>query len=316
MKRLFSAIAVFVMCIASIVLTSTAAKAATVGPETDSFLGAYAFSQTDPSLQPVGSNDWSCKPTAERPRPVILAHGTWENQYADWAKIAPELKRTGYCVFSLNYGKSNDNLTSLPPAVFGTADIRNSAREFGTFVDKVLGATGASQVDVVGHSQGGMMPRQYMKFEGGSTKIKNLVALSPSNHGTTHLGLAKYIRMLAPTGIPQLITGKAAEQQADGSSFIPELNAGGDTTPGVNYTVIVTQKDQVVTPYTRSFLEAGPGATVNNITLQNGCSIDNSDHMNISYSPRAIYFVQKGLDPNYRNGTQDTAPCTFRAPTL
>ena len=50
-------------------------------------------------------------------------------------------------------------------------------------------ATGASQVDIVGHSQGGMMPRYYIKFLGGAAKVHTLVGLAPSNHGTTLDGL-------------------------------------------------------------------------------------------------------------------------------
>ena len=35
-----------------------------------------------------------------------------------------------------------------------------------------------------GHSQGGMMPRYYLKFLGGASKVDDLVGLAPSNHGT------------------------------------------------------------------------------------------------------------------------------------
>ena len=50
---------------------------------------------------------------------------------------------------------------------------------------RVLAATGAAKVDLVGHSQGGMMPRYYLKFLGGAALVNRLVALAPSNHGTT-----------------------------------------------------------------------------------------------------------------------------------
>ena len=50
-----------------------------------------------------------------------------------------------------------------------------------------------------------------------------------------------------------------------------------ETVPGVNYTVIETRDDEVVTPYTNAFLPAAPN--VSNITLQNQCPLDASDHL-------------------------------------
>lgn len=316
MKRLFSVIGVFSVTAALLLSTGVSAQAATgTGPETDDFLAAYAYSQVKPGIQPSGSNDWSCKPTTKNPRPVVLAHGTFENQYADWSKLAPVLKRTGYCVFSLDYGKTPGSVASIPPGVNGTGDIAASAKELGGFVDKVLAATGASKVDIVGHSQGGMMPRQYLKAEGGAAKVQNLIGIAPSNHGTSALGLNRLVDKLSRFGVTQAVAGDAAKQQIAGSDFLTKLNSGGDTVPGVNYTVIATKYDEVVTPYASGFLEAGPGARVNNITLQNGCAIDFSDHLNIVNSPRAIYFVQKALNPNFKNGIfVDIPVCTPRPP--
>jgi triacylglycerol esterase/lipase EstA (alpha/beta hydrolase family) len=58
-----------------------------------------------------------------------------------------------------------------------------------SFVNLVLWATGAGKVDVVGDSQGGMMPNYYIKRLGGASKVHTFVALAPSNHGTTLDGI-------------------------------------------------------------------------------------------------------------------------------
>ncbi len=101
-----------------------------------------------------GWNDYSCKPSAAHPRPVVLVHGTFANSVDNWLVLAPYLVNRGYCVFSLDYGQ-------LPgvPLIHGLGPIDKSAEQLRDFVDKVLAATGAPEADLVGHSQGGMMPR-------------------------------------------------------------------------------------------------------------------------------------------------------------
>src|SRR6476659_5307540 len=127
-------------------------------------------------ISPPGANDWSCKPIAEHPYPVILVPGTFESMDKNWSTLSPHLKSAGYCVFALNYGETN--------GVYATAPVAKSAQELAPFVDAVRSATGAKKVDLVGHSQGGMMPRYYMGFLGGAKYVHHLIGIAPSNHGT------------------------------------------------------------------------------------------------------------------------------------
>jgi len=220
-----------------------------------------------------------------------------------WQALSPLLANNGYCVFALDYGGSPGN------QVQATGDIPTSAAQLGAFVDRVLQATGATKVDVVGHSQGGMMPRWYIKFLGGDQTVHELVGLAPSNHGTTFNGLASLAR--AFPGGPSAFGGlcQACEQQFVGSSFLEELNAGGDTVPGPSYTVIETKYDTVVTPYTSAFL-SGPNVT--NITLQDQCARDLVDHVGIIYDAIALHDVLNALDP-----AAATPPaCTLVLPAL
>ena len=56
---------------------------------------------------------------------------------------------------------------------------------------------------MVGHSQGGMMPRYYIKFLGGADKVDDLVGLAPSNHGTSNpLLLTPGLEYLLPSMPP------------------------------------------------------------------------------------------------------------------
>ena len=251
-------------------------------------LAGFLFPQTPPP----GADNFGCQPSSAHPDPVILVNGTFANQDDNWQAASPLLANHGYCVFAFNYGG-----TSPSAVVQGTGDIAASAGQLGAFVTRVLAATGAAKADLVGHSQGGMMPRYYLKFLGGAAHVNKLVALAPSNHGTTLDGLTALVTALGAAG---LVNGAinalctACVQQEAGSSFLASLNAGGDTVAGVSYTVIESRNDEVVTPFTSAFL-SGPGVT--GITLQNQCVLDQSDHLEIAADPVALADVLNALDP-------------------
>ncbi|QGV81394.1 esterase/lipase family protein [Streptomyces ficellus] len=237
-----------------------------------------------------GWNDYSCKPSTAHPRPVVLVHGTFGNSVDNWLALAPYLVRRGYCVFSFDYGQ-------LPgvPFFHGLGPIAKSAEQLDTYVDKVLAATGAAEADLVGHSQGGMMPRHYLKFLGGADKVNALVGIAPDNHGTTLLGLTKLLPYFP--GAADLLNEKTPglADQIAGSAFLQKLNEGGDTVPGVRYTVIATKYDEVVTPYRSQFLD-GPG--VRNVLVQDLCPLDLSEHVAIGLLDRIAYHeVTNALDP-------------------
>ncbi|AGI91409.1 esterase/lipase family protein [Streptomyces albidoflavus] len=237
-----------------------------------------------------GWNDYSCKPSAAHPRPVVLVHGTFANSVDNWLVLAPYLVNRGYCVFSLDYGQ-------LPgvPLIHGLGPIDKSAEQLRDFVDKVLAATGAPEADLVGHSQGGMMPRHYLKFLGGADKVNALVGIAPDNHGTTLLGLTKLLPHFP--GAEKFLNDKtpALADQIAGSPFLTRLNEGGDTVPGVQYTVIATRYDQVVTPYRSQYLD---GPNVRNVLVQDLCPVNISEHVAIGTIDRiAFHEVANALDP-------------------
>jgi triacylglycerol esterase/lipase EstA (alpha/beta hydrolase family) len=290
-KRLMCTV---IALLAVAMVTAAPARASSV-PRPVAYSGALALTHATlhPDTAPAGSNDWSCRPGASHPRPVVLLHGTLDNMTFSWFSLSPYLSNRGYCVFAFNFGQEGALRLGLPGSrrPGGTAPVARSAGELAAFVDRVLAATKASKVDIVGHSQGGMMPRYYLRFLGGAAKVGTLVGLSPSNHGTTLHGLG-----MIP-GVPQLLgtaSGQAVRDQIVGSPFLSRLNAGGDTVPGVRYTVITSRYDEVVTPYTSSFL-SGPNVT--NILLQDHCPLDTAEHTGISYDANALHFVGDALDP-------------------
>ncbi|MDH6491495.1 alpha/beta fold hydrolase [Streptomyces sp. SAI-127] len=243
-----------------------------------------------------GWNDYTCKPSAAHPRPVVLVHGTFANSVDNWLALAPYLENRDYCVFSFDYGQ-----LSGVPLFHGLGPIDKSAEQLKTFVDKVLAATGAPETDLVGHSQGGLMPRYYLKFLGGAAKVNALVGIAPDNHGTTLSGIANLMPYFP--GIQDLLTTHtpALADQVVGSPFLTRLNEGGDTVPGVKYTVLATKYDEVVTPYRSQFLS---GSGVHNVLLQDLCALDLSEHVAIGLFDRiAFHEVANALDPTHATPT-------------
>ncbi|WP_369779095.1 esterase/lipase family protein [Streptomyces sp. R33] len=277
-RRLLRPLAVLTLAAAALVAPTGAAQAA--------------------SAPSSGWNNWSCKPSAAHPRPVVLVHGTFGNSVDNWLGFAPYLVHRGYCVYSLDYGQ-------LPGVPFfnGLGPIDKSAGQLDVFVDKVLASTGAAKTDIVGHSQGGMMPNYYLKFLGGAPKVNALVGLAPDNHGTTLSGLTQLLPYFP--GAEDLISSATPglADQIAGSPFVTKLNAGGDTVPGVRYTVIATKYDEVVTPYRSAFLE-GTGSDVRNVVLQDLCPLDLSEHVAIGLTDRiAWHEAVNALDPAHASRT-------------
>lgn len=241
---------------------------------------------------PPGANV-PCTPSAAHPYPVILVEGTFASMYNSFGAISPDLVNNGYCAYAFNYGQT------LPLTEFhAMGNIADSARQLSAEVSKVLAQTGASKVDLVGWSQGGMMARYYINDLGGAATVNMLVGLAPSNYGTTLDGLATLLSDLSLLGITSAllsVTCAACAQQIQGSAFLTNLNQQ-PTAPGVRYVVIETTGDEVVTPYTNAFLPAGPN--VQNITLQDQCPQDASDHLSIPYDSNALQDMINALGPD------------------
>ncbi|MHB8438101.1 MAG: lipase family alpha/beta hydrolase [Acidimicrobiales bacterium] len=189
-----------------------------------------------PTSMPPGIVNGPCTLGAEHPYPVVLVHGTFANAAFSWQTLAPMLADEGYCVFALNYGATTWTKDS-GNHIYAVDSIENSAAELAWFVDDVvIPDTGASAVDIVGHSQGGMMPREFIEHDwdcsgtavtenafgehlcamtgsdatagapgatcpadssvAGAACTHTLVGLAPSNHGADAYGLVPLFETL------------------------------------------------------------------------------------------------------------------------
>jgi triacylglycerol esterase/lipase EstA (alpha/beta hydrolase family) len=292
--QLHHRIAVIVVSLVALGAGCVPAGAATASPHYTVGNAATGYAQlaVDPTASPPGVNVAGCRPSTAHPYPVILLPGTLYDLADTWQALGPILANAGYCVFGLNYG-ANAVTTLTGGRIWSVGDIPTAATQLGDFVQQVRVQTGAAQVDIVGWSQGGMMPRWYMDQDGGARYVHALVGLAPSNHGTTVDGLSSLLSASAAVGLPavtSLIGCTACTQQLVGSSFLAKLNAGGDSTPGVVETVIETTHDEVVTPYQSAFLSGA-----DDVTLQQQCPLDLTDHLGMPYDSAALQDVVNAL---------------------
>lgn len=277
--------------LAAAVLTTAAlapAAAAATFPVQPNIVSAAAAAAADPEQAPPGTNDFACKPSAAHPFPVVLIPGTFSVMEDDFGALAPILANNGYCVFSTNYGGTTGALVqAIGPAA-------TSAQQVSAFITKVIQATGVSQVDLVGHSQGGMLGEYYLKVLGGAPNVHTYVGLSPTTHGTTLDGLATLATFFP--GANQFVGAacQACVDQEAGSAFLAPLDSGPIAQAGVHYTVIETLNETVVTPVGSSFIRE-PGVT--NLFVQSQCANDTVDHADLPYDLVTVRDVLNALDP-------------------
>ncbi|NLE79178.1 MAG: alpha/beta fold hydrolase [Rhodococcus sp.] len=304
-KRLLAALGSAV----ALLLAGSGPASATELPVDYNFFAGIGPELANPGGSLPGSNDYGCVPSSEHPNPVVLAHGTGGSQQTNWGTYVPLLKNEGYCVFALTYGE----VPGVPwplTAIGGMGLMEDSARELAVFVDGVLAATGASKVDIVGHSQGTVVPAYYAKYLGGRDKIDKHVSIAPAWNGTTVAGADVVGRTMRELGIkPEDFPICHACAQLDPESrFMRAIREGGHYFPEIEYTNIATKYDELIMPYW-SGLQPG-GENVHNILVQDGCDVDYTEHAGVAGSRRAAFFVLNALDPEHPR----PVPCDRAAP--
>ncbi|WP_290707139.1 MULTISPECIES: esterase/lipase family protein [Gordonia] len=294
------------------VAAAPTADAAPRYPEDFNFFSGIPYELTNHGGSLPGTNNPNCKPSPEHPRPVVLLHGTGGGQQTNWGAYGGMLANRGYCVYALTYGA-----LPLPwpfTAVGGMGPIEDSARQLKVFIDAVLTRTGAATVDIVGHSQGTIMPTYYMKFLGGASKVTRYVSLAPLWQGTMGSLMAPVSKFMSALGVQDrwLPICQACSQILTGAPFIDKIWQGGSPyIKGIDYTNISTRFDELILPYTSGQVPAQrPGEKVRNIVVQDTCAQDFSDHAAIAGSRRAAYMVLNALDPQH----PVTVPCMLVPP--
>lgn len=293
-----AAITAWVAVLAAVVGGAPAQAREAPLPVTYDFFAGARDELAHPGGSAPGTNDPNCRPSTQHPNPVVLVHGTGGNRQTNWATLGPVLHNAGYCVYALTYGALPG--TSWPiSALGGFISMRDSAHQLARFVDGVLAHTGAHQVDIVGHSEGTLMPNYWVKYLGGATKVDRYVSIAPYWKGQDSSGCNDAVAAIARLGGDPATLWPYPEcnEEQYGSPFMRAINAGGTPyVPGVVYTNIMSRHDGIVVPWTDGDV---PGPATTNIVVQDGCAVDRSDHLSLVASPRTAGFVLNALDPEH-----------------
>ena len=263
-------------------------------PVPTSFFDGAAQAFTAPGADLPGANDWSCRPTPNKPRPVVLVHGTGGGAVTNWATYGPLLHNEGYCVYTLTYGALPGQPWPISELGALSDILEVSVPQVSEFVDRVLDASGAEQVDLVGHSQGTLVSGLVAKT-GRPGRVHTVASLAPLWDGAgadsmaaleSVPGLLDQVNRILPPAMSQLGPDSAAFQRL--------WEGGTPYAPDVRYLNVVTRYDQLVTPYTAGIV---PGPLTANVVLQDGCEQNHADHTAIAADTRAADYILAALDP-------------------
>ena len=218
--------------------------------------------------------------------PVLLVPGTSLNPATDYGYgWEPALRALGwpYCA------------VTLPGNAMGDIQV---AGQYLVYAIRTMHAAYGARIDIVGHSQGGMVPRWALRFWPDTrAMVDDLVGLSPSNHGTLD-AIPACAQSCAP----------AFWQQRSNAAFIAALNSAQETFPGISYTDIYTNTDEVVVPNfgpAASSSLSGGGGAIADVAIQSVCPADLTEHLGIGIYDNTAYAL--ALDALTHPGPADPA---------
>lgn len=258
--------------IAAVLATTVACVLAGVGPGAVAHADEPGPALTVPAADLARSLTCHGDLAAGDRSPVLLVPGT---------TLQPDVN------FDWNYGPAfaargqAHCWVELPGNAMGDIQV---AGEYVTNAIRTMRERAGRTIDVVGFSQGGMVPRWSLKYWPDTRDaVGDVVGIDPSNHGTLDAH---------PVCVPGC--APAIWQQQTGSRFLDTLNGGGETFAGIDYTIVYTPTDEVVfpnlPPAPSSELRTGDGA-IANVSTQQICPVHVAEHLTMGTTDPVGYAV-------------------------
>lgn len=249
----------------------------------------------DDPLYGAPDNDFDCQ---SEHNPIIMLHGLSSQREVGLNTFSHHLKDEGYCVFSETYGAHK-----LVPWIGGLTDMRESAVEIASFIKEVKENTGSEKVDIVGHSEGGVMALYVpMTQEGIAEIVDHNIALGPAVHGAQYFGFTDLFyfggdvtRELVSLALDTLGCKACDDMATDGDIYNDFKNAERISQEGNKPTIIVSTSDTLVAPETSRVDEDG----VRNVVIQDTCPDDEVGHAGLGWSKNVWNLVKNELNEDF-----------------
>ncbi|KAI3335446.1 Alpha/Beta hydrolase protein [Ustulina deusta] len=256
---------------------------------------------TSSNLYGAPDNDFSCKSSRN---PVVILHGLSANRDVDLNLLQYELNDRGYCTFSITYGAH-----AIPSWIGGLEDMTESSKQIADFVREVQQKTGASKVDMVGHSEGGVQSIYVpLTQDGISDIVEHIVALGPAIHGATYFGFTDlwYIggdvtRTLVGKLI-DLVGCPACEQLAPDGLVTDQFAAAENIVQDGNKVTVIMSKSDTLVPEDVSTIDE-PG--VRNVLVQTTCPDDQVGHAGLAWDKSVWRLIINALEET----DEEVYPC-------
>ncbi|NEW45764.1 esterase/lipase family protein [Nocardia cyriacigeorgica] len=219
-----------------------------------------------PSVQTVEQALTCTGDLSTGPTPLLLLHGTTSTSVANWSwNWDRYLDAQGWAHCDL---QSPDN---------ATADIQMNG-EYVARAIQIMFERAGRPISILGHSQGGMVARWALAFWPETrAMVDDYVGFASSNHGSQHPVQDCHRTKMCSA---------ARWQQTGGSNFLTALNSQPETFAEVDYTVVATELDEIVMPYTSAYLPSGSNVT--NVAVQDLCPGRLVEHFGMAYDNTAF----------------------------